>query len=141
MSAVHWDPYNPNYFKDPYPIFRRLREEAPLYYNDEHDFYAISRYADVEHALKDVEAFSSSRGNILEINADVDRWLNDAGDAVVALDGVQYQPGNRVRYGPTDWPQIVMHDWGPAGVEIHAAGDPSIRAHVTDRGELRPGTD
>jgi cytochrome P450 len=67
VSAVHWDPYNPDYFKDPYPIFRRLREEAPVYHNEEHDFYAISRYADVEAALKDVESFSSSRGNILEI--------------------------------------------------------------------------
>jgi cytochrome P450 len=67
VSAVHWDPYNPNYFKDPYPVFRRLREEAPLYHNDEYDFYAISRYAEVEHALKDVETFSSARGNILEI--------------------------------------------------------------------------
>ena len=67
MSAVHWDPYNPNYFKDPYPIFRRLREEAPLYHNQEHGFYAISRYADVENALKDVATFSSARGTILEI--------------------------------------------------------------------------
>ena len=67
MSAVHWDPYNPNYFKDRYPIFRRLREEAPLYHNQEHGFYAISRYADVENALKDVATFSSARGTILEI--------------------------------------------------------------------------
>ena len=67
MSTVHWDPYNPDYFKDPYPIFRRLREEAPLYHNEEHGFYAISRYTDAEHALKDVETFSSSRGTILEI--------------------------------------------------------------------------
>jgi cytochrome P450 len=66
-EAVHWDPYNPNYFKDPYPIFRRLREEAPLYYNSEHDFYAISRYNEVEHALKDVDTYSSARGTILEI--------------------------------------------------------------------------
>jgi cytochrome P450 len=67
VSAVHWDPYNPNYFRDPYPIFRRLREEAPLYHNAEHGFYAISRYEEVERALKDVESFSSARGNILEI--------------------------------------------------------------------------
>ena len=40
-----------------------------------------------------------------------------------------------------DWPHIVVGDWGPAGVEIHTAGDPSIRAHVTDRDELHPDTD
>jgi cytochrome P450 len=67
VEPVSWDPYNPAYFKDPFPVFRRLREEAPLYYNEEHAFYAISRYADVERGLRDKETFSSSRGAILEI--------------------------------------------------------------------------
>src|SRR5690349_17194889 len=67
MEAVSWDPYNPAFFRDPYPVFRRLRDEAPLYYNEEHDFYAISRYADVERGLKDTETLSSARGAILEI--------------------------------------------------------------------------
>jgi cytochrome P450 len=66
-AAIHWDPYNPSYFKDPYPIFRRLREESPVYYNEEHSFYALSRYADAERALKDTETFSSARGAVLEI--------------------------------------------------------------------------
>jgi cytochrome P450 len=66
-EAVHWDPYNPVYFSDPYPVFRRLREEAPVYYNSEHEFYAISRYAEVERGLKDWETFSSARGGIMEI--------------------------------------------------------------------------
>jgi cytochrome P450 len=66
-DAVAWDPYNPAFFRDPYPVFRRLREEAPLYYNEEHDFYAISRYAEVERGLKDTESLSSARGAILEI--------------------------------------------------------------------------
>ena len=62
-GAVNWDPYNPVYFKDPYPVFRRLREEAPVYYNEEHDFYAVSRYTDVERCLKDTASFSSARGS------------------------------------------------------------------------------
>ena len=40
---------------DPYPMFARLREEAPLYYNAEYDFYAVSRFADVNKALVDHE--------------------------------------------------------------------------------------
>jgi cytochrome P450 len=67
MEPVYWDPYKPEFFQDPYPVFRRLREEAPLYHNAEHGFYAISRYADVEGCLKDKESFSSARGAILEI--------------------------------------------------------------------------
>ena len=41
--GVHWDPYDPKYFANPYPAFNRLREEAPLYYNGQYDFYAVSR--------------------------------------------------------------------------------------------------
>jgi cytochrome P450 len=66
-TAVNWDPYNPQYFKHPYPVFARLREEAPIYYNDQYKFYAISRYADVERCLGDWESFSSARGDILEM--------------------------------------------------------------------------
>jgi cytochrome P450 len=66
-EAVHWDPYNPNYFRDPYPVFRQLREKAPVYFNEEHGFYALSHYVDVERGLKDHETFSSARGGIMEI--------------------------------------------------------------------------
>jgi cytochrome P450 len=65
-GAVYWDPYRPDIWQDPYPFFKRLREEAPLYYNEQYDFYAVSRFSDVESALIDKETFSSSRGDILE---------------------------------------------------------------------------
>src|SRR5215510_2693789 len=66
-TDVYWDPYDVEIDRDPYPTFRRLREEAPLYYNDRHDFYAVSRYADVERGLGDRTTFISGRGGILEI--------------------------------------------------------------------------
>lgn len=47
-SGIYYDPYDLDIHADPYPVFRRLREQAPLYYNDDHDFYAISRFDDVE---------------------------------------------------------------------------------------------
>src|SRR4051794_22659165 len=43
-----------------------MRDEAPLYYNAEYDFYALSRYDDVLGALMDVETFSSAHGIVLE---------------------------------------------------------------------------
>ena len=52
-SDVYYDPYDVDINADPYPVFRRLREEAPLYYNEQHDFYAVSRYEDVERGLID----------------------------------------------------------------------------------------
>jgi cytochrome P450 len=64
---IYYDPYRRDLQLDPYPVFRRMREERPLYYNDEHDFYAVSRFHDVEAALTDPKTFSSARGGILEL--------------------------------------------------------------------------
>ena len=66
-SHVRFDPYDVGLIADPYPMFARLREEAPLYHNAEYDFYAVSRYADVSKALVDHETYSSARGAILEL--------------------------------------------------------------------------
>jgi len=66
-SDVYYDPYDVGINADPYPVFTRLREEQPLYYNDRHDFFAVSRYEDVERGLKDFETFISGRGGILEL--------------------------------------------------------------------------
>lgn len=65
-QGISWDPYNPELTKNPYPTYKRLREELPLYYNAEYDFYAISRYADIETSLRDRDLFSSAHGDILE---------------------------------------------------------------------------
>jgi cytochrome P450 len=73
VTTLYYDPYDVTINADPYPVFRRLREEAPLYYNEQHDFWAVSRYDDVERSLVDHETFSSARGGILElIKADIE---------------------------------------------------------------------
>jgi cytochrome P450 len=64
---LYYDPWDVDLNADPYPTFRRIRENAPLYYNDEHDFYALSRFEDVNRALVDHQTFSSARGVVLEI--------------------------------------------------------------------------
>src|SRR3546814_12130630 len=66
-SSDLFDPYNVEIWSDPYAIYRRLREEAPVYYNDQHDFYACSRFEDVERGLMDKETFINGRGNVLEV--------------------------------------------------------------------------
>ena len=65
-GSVYWDPYRPDFWMDPYPVFSRLREEAPLYYNEQYDFYALSRFSDVESGFSDRATFSSARGDVLE---------------------------------------------------------------------------
>ncbi|GAB1811811.1 cytochrome P450 [Mycobacterium sp. MUNTM1] len=64
---LYYDPWDVDLNADPYPMFRRIRENAPLYYNTEHDFYALSRFDDVNRALVDHQTFSSARGVVLEI--------------------------------------------------------------------------
>lgn len=66
-TAVSWDPYSQAYAADPYPIFQRLREESPLYYNEQYDFFALTRFADIERGLPDWKTFSSAKGGILEV--------------------------------------------------------------------------
>jgi cytochrome P450 len=63
-NDVYFDPYDVELNADPYPMFRRLREESPLYYNEQHDFYAVSRFADVNKGIVDQKPFSSARGAI-----------------------------------------------------------------------------
>jgi len=66
-NDVYYDPYDVAIEADPYPVYRRLRETAPLYYNEPHDFYAMSRFADVERGLLDPKTFISGRGGIIEL--------------------------------------------------------------------------
>jgi hypothetical protein len=84
--------------------------------------------------------FITDHGNHVAIDDDIRRWHDEGGDQMAPLLGVQYKPGDRVWYAGVDWPYRVVGDWGPAGVEIHTEGDPSIWTHVTDRAELRPDT-
>jgi cytochrome P450 len=66
-DTPYYDPYDVEINADPYPTFRRLREAAPLYYNERYDFYAVSRYEDVERGLVNWDTFRSGRGGILEV--------------------------------------------------------------------------
>jgi cytochrome P450 len=64
--TVYYDPTDWNTQIDPYPIYARLREEAPVYRNEKLGFYALSRFEDVWDAHLDWETFSSSMGPTLE---------------------------------------------------------------------------
>jgi cytochrome P450 len=66
-TAVYWDPFDTDIDSDPYEIWRRLRDEAPLYRNDRYDFWALSRFADVEAAHRDPVTFCSGHGTVLEL--------------------------------------------------------------------------
>ena len=67
VDSVYYDPYDPHLVRDPYSTYRRLREQAPLYYNDKYAFYALSRFEDCERGMGDWQTFNSGRGAIIEL--------------------------------------------------------------------------
>ncbi|MGR6921393.1 cytochrome P450 [[Actinomadura] parvosata] len=67
MTALYWDPFDTTIDLDPYPLWRRMRDEQPVYHNDQLAFYALSRHADVEAATRDPRTYSSAYGTVLEI--------------------------------------------------------------------------
>jgi cytochrome P450 len=66
-SDIYYDPYDFEIDTDPYPVWRRLRDEQPAYYNERYDFFALSRFDDIDACSKDWETYISSKGTLLEI--------------------------------------------------------------------------
>lgn len=73
-GALDFDPFSDVFFNDPYPTYRRMRDEAPVFYSETYDFYALSRHADVTAAYKNVETFSSSKG--VDLNTIKNGFMN-----------------------------------------------------------------
>jgi cytochrome P450 len=61
-QPVVYDPFTPEFHEDPFPVYRRLRDEAPVYHNEKWGFWALSRYDDVHNALHDNEVFLNFEG-------------------------------------------------------------------------------
>lgn len=62
-----FDLYDRELYADPYPMYRRLRDEAPVFHNEEQGFYAVSRFDDVARVLTDRDTFSSAKGGVYQI--------------------------------------------------------------------------
>jgi cytochrome P450 len=64
---LYYDPFDFTIDDDPYPVWKRMRAEAPLYFNEKYNFYALSRYEDVAQALPDWQTYRSGRGTTADI--------------------------------------------------------------------------
>ena len=80
-----FDPYDYAFHEDPYPLYARLRDEAPLYHSATDDFWALSRHADVQVALREDGTFSNRMG----VSLDAMAWSPEAHRVMsfLALDG------------------------------------------------------
>jgi cytochrome P450 len=68
-QVIEYNPFSYEIHEDPYPTYTNLREHAPAYYNEEHDFWALSRFEDIWNAFTDWKTFSSAQGVSLEDTA------------------------------------------------------------------------
>ena len=66
-GPVVFDPYSEDFFCAPFQTYRRMRDEAPVYYSEKYDFWALTRHEDVAAAIKDYETYSSAKGVTLDI--------------------------------------------------------------------------
>jgi cytochrome P450 len=81
---LEFSPYAYAFHEDPYPVYARLRAEAPVYHNAAHGFWALSRHADVLDAFKSPRVFSNSRG--VSIDPSARRGGARAGMSFLAMD-------------------------------------------------------
>ena len=70
MNDLYYDPYDYAIDADPHPVWERMRDEAPVYYNERFDFYAFSRFQDVMEASLDAATYSSAYGTVIELMTD-----------------------------------------------------------------------
>jgi cytochrome P450 len=87
---MEFDPFSAEYFDGAYDTFRWMRDEAPVYHNPRLSFYALSRWEDVQSALRDCVTFSSGEGVTLP-------QLNNP-----EFKGVAHTPGAMLFYDPPD---------------------------------------
>ena len=66
VAPLAYSPYDYAIHEDPYPTYARLRAEAPVFYNEQLDFFAFSRHADVLAAFRDVDHYSNAYGVSLD---------------------------------------------------------------------------
>jgi cytochrome P450 len=117
-GPVEFDPYSDDFFNSPFETYRRMRDEAPVYYNARYDFWALTRYEDVAAAYKDFATFSSAKGVTLDIIKAKDLQM-PAGKLIIMMDPPEHE---RMR-------KLVNRVFTPRAI---AALEPMIRDKIYD---------
>ena len=117
-TNVEFDPFSDEYFNDPSEMYRRLRDEAPVYYSEKYGFYALSRFADVLAAHRDWQAFSSAYGIELFTLGKADRELVAGYRSIIMMDPPEH---DRLR-------ALVSRVFTPAAI---TALEPMIREVIS----------
>ena len=89
-GPVVFDPYSEDFFCAPFDTYRRMRDEAPVYYSEKYDFWALTRYDDVAAAVKDHETYSSAKGVTLDI-VKAPEAVSPIGKIIISLDPPEHE--------------------------------------------------
>ncbi|HEY1467040.1 MAG TPA: cytochrome P450 [Acidimicrobiales bacterium] len=116
-SEIEFDPFSSDFFDFPYDLYRRMRDEAPVYFNEEYRFWALFRYDDVCRAHKDWETFSSSHGVDLSTMSKPPELIRSL-HSIIMMDPPEH---NRLR-------ALVSRAFTPRSI---AALEPMIRDVIT----------
>ncbi len=116
-TAVEFDPFSDEFFNDPYDLYRRMRDEAPVYHNEKHGFWALFRYDDVCAAHRDWQTFSSAHGVDLS-TLNQDEGLIRSARMIIMMDPPEH---DRMR-------SLVSRVFTPKAV---AALEPMVREVIT----------
>ncbi|MEY9538059.1 cytochrome P450 [Bradyrhizobium diazoefficiens] len=120
--GFRFDPEDPDFVNDPYPTYKILRDDHPVYRHEPSGYYVITRNEDVARILNDFETFSSSRGNTL-----VDSPLR-IGKTLGTTDPPRHDELRRV----------VMKGFTPARIQsMQPAIERDVRRLLHDFGERR----
>jgi len=124
-DSVEFDPFSQEFFDGAYETYRRLRDEAPVYYNAKWDFWALSRYDDVAPATKDHETYSSAKGATLDMVKAHDDAI-PVTKVIISMDPPEHQKMRK----------LVSNVFTPRAI---ASLEDTVREKVYERiGELDP---
>lgn len=116
-APVEFDPYSNVFFDSPFDTYRRMRDEAPVYYNQKYDFYALTRYDDVSAAYKDTATYSSAHGASLDQVKSDDMNVRDL-KLIILMDPPEHE---RMR-------KLVSRAFTPRAI---ASLEPMVRAQIS----------
>jgi cytochrome P450 len=72
-ARLDFDPYAPDFIEDPYPFYRRLRDEAPFFWSEKFNMRVLTRFADIQTAVRDWKTYTSTQG--LDLDGTSDEFL------------------------------------------------------------------
>lgn len=138
MSDIYYDPFDYAIDQNPYPIWERMRDERPLYWNEKYGFWAVSRFEDVWSAYHNTATFSSTHGVSLDMMTDM---ATDMTYMMIFMDPPEHFNFRRLVSSPFAPKRIAALEpmiQGYVNTYFDALGDRKSFDYIQDFGAMLP---